>query len=92
MWPPVQNIIATFPYIAVGIIDLNGKSDLARILHFCFCVVDPPYTLLGTLFVAVAADVNVVVFFGYKIIINLSADTTSSASTLSRHCRCREWT
>jgi ABC-type transport system involved in cytochrome bd biosynthesis fused ATPase/permease subunit len=50
VWPPLQNIIAMLPFIAVGIIDLNGNSSLAATLHYVFCVIDPPYTLLGCLY------------------------------------------
>jgi ABC-type microcin C transport system duplicated ATPase subunit YejF len=46
----MQNIMAMIPFIAVGIIDLNGNSHIAVILHYVFCVVDPPYTLLGAMY------------------------------------------
>jgi len=49
-WPPIINLAAFMPYIAVGVIDATGDFDTALKMHYMLCVLDPPYTLLGGLY------------------------------------------
>ena len=48
--PPLINFAAFLPFIVVAAVDSSGSTGAARILHYVFCVVDPPFTLLGSLY------------------------------------------
>ena len=48
--PPLLNFFAFIPFIAIGVLDGTGSSDTARLLHFIFCTIDPPYALLGGIY------------------------------------------
>lgn len=38
------------PYIAVALLDAMRNSDTAEILHYVFCVIDPPYLVFGGIY------------------------------------------
>eukprot|EP00040_Diaphanoeca_grandis_P036202 m.230022 g.230022 ORF g.230022 m.230022 type:complete len:1672 (+) comp33570_c0_seq1:40-5055(+) len=47
--PAIFSLAAFMPYIAVGVTDGQGPDhyDTVKMMHYGFCLLDPPYSLLG---------------------------------------------
>lgn len=54
----ILNMAAFMPFIAVGVTDGLGPSykDTVVMMHYIFCVLDPPYTLLGAFYFIFRVD------------------------------------
>ena len=50
VFPPLNNFLGFIPFIVVGTVDGVGSPNAARILHYVFCAVIPPYSLSGGLY------------------------------------------
>ncbi|KAL4218252.1 ATP-binding cassette sub- A member 5 [Mactra antiquata] len=48
--PTAFIMLGYVPYIPVSIVDMVTAPDVAKILHYCFCVLIPPYNMFGGLY------------------------------------------
>ncbi|XP_041378992.1 cholesterol transporter ABCA5-like isoform X2 [Gigantopelta aegis] len=48
--PNVFIFAGIIPYIAISLLDMLGDSDIAQIIHYVMCVIDPPYIIFGGIY------------------------------------------
>ncbi|XP_064604121.1 cholesterol transporter ABCA5-like [Liolophura sinensis] len=48
--PNIFTYASMIPYIAVALLDAMRNSDTAEIIHYVFCVIDPPYLVFGGIY------------------------------------------
>eukprot|EP00045_Choanoeca_perplexa_P017018 m.238268 g.238268 ORF g.238268 m.238268 type:complete len:1600 (-) comp17427_c0_seq3:183-4982(-) len=49
-WPAVQSMLSMIPFIFVSMLEFGDNSDAAKIAHYVFAVLIPPYTYFGAIF------------------------------------------
>ncbi|XP_041362792.1 cholesterol transporter ABCA5-like isoform X3 [Gigantopelta aegis] len=48
--PNVFIFAGIIPYIAISLMDMLGKSDVAEMVHYAMCIIDPPYIIFGGIY------------------------------------------
>ncbi|XP_041362811.1 ABC transporter A family member 1-like isoform X2 [Gigantopelta aegis] len=69
--PNVFIFSGIIPYIAISLMDMLGHPDVAKIVHYVMCVIDPPYIIFGGIYYIERALIHIVVMIVLLRIVDL---------------------
>ncbi|XP_059141165.1 cholesterol transporter ABCA5-like [Physella acuta] len=46
----ILTMVCLLPYLTVSLVDMLAHSEAATVIHYIFCIFDPPYTIFGGIY------------------------------------------